>query len=106
MSADPSTGRPGASAWKVALGVVVAALLVIGVGLLIARAAGFAEVRDAIAQADSTWFLVCFVAQVVALAGYAAVVREAFRWNDVSLWCRSDGRGREQDQSSDRRPVG
>jgi uncharacterized membrane protein YbhN (UPF0104 family) len=66
----------------VALGVVVAMLLVIGVGLLIARAAGFAEVRDAIAQSDSTWFLVCFVAQVVALAGYAAVVREAFRWDE------------------------
>jgi len=81
VSADPSTGRPTASAWKVALGVVVAALLVIGVGLLIARAAGFAEVRDAIAQADSTWFLVCFVTQVAALTGYAAVVREAFRWD-------------------------
>jgi len=33
-----------------ALGVVVAMLVVIGVWLLIARAAGFAEVRDAIAQ--------------------------------------------------------
>jgi uncharacterized membrane protein YbhN (UPF0104 family) len=65
----------------VVLGVVVAVLLVIGVGLLIARAAGFAEVRDAIAEADSTWFLVCFAAQVAALAGYAAVVREAFRWD-------------------------
>lgn len=80
MSADRYSGRPVPPAWKAALGVVVAALVVIGVGLLIARAAGFGEVRDAIAQADSTWFLVCFVAQVVALAGYAAVVREAFRW--------------------------
>ena len=80
MRADRYTGRPVPPAWKVALGLVVAALLVIGVGLLIARAAGFAEVRDAIAQADSTWFLVCLVAQVVALAGYAVVVREAFRW--------------------------
>ena len=68
-------------AWKVALALVVAALLVLGVGLLIARAAGFAEVRDAISQADSRWFLVCFAAQVVALAGYAVVVREAFRWD-------------------------
>ncbi|MGH3136916.1 MAG: lysylphosphatidylglycerol synthase transmembrane domain-containing protein [Gaiellaceae bacterium] len=82
MSADPSTGRPIPPAWKVALGVVAAALVVIGVGLLIARAAGFSEVRDAIAEADSTWFLVCFVAQVAALTGYAAVVREALRWND------------------------
>lgn len=65
-----------------ALGVVVAVLVVVGVGLLIARAAGFAEVRDAIEQADSTWFLVCFVAQVAALGGYAAVVREALRWDN------------------------
>ena len=67
--------------WKVALGLLVAALLVLGVGLLIARAAGFAEVRDAIEKADSTWFLACLAAQVVALAGYAGVVREAFRWD-------------------------
>lgn len=82
MSADPSTGRPVPPAWKVALGVVAAVLLVIGVGALIARAAGFAEVRAAIADADSTWFVVCFVSQVAALAGYAAVVREALRSDD------------------------
>ena len=68
-------------AWKVALALGVAALLVLGVGLLIARAAGFAEVRDAISRADSRWFLICFAAQVVALAGYAGLVREAFRWD-------------------------
>ena len=81
MSADRSTGRAVPPAWKVALGLAIAVLLVIGVALLIARAAGFAEVRDAIAQADSTWFLVCFVAEILALAGYAAVVREGFRWD-------------------------
>lgn len=81
MSADRPTGRPVPPVWKVALGLAIAALLVIGVALLIARAAGFAEVGNAIAQADSTWFLVCFAAQVVALAGYAAVVREGFRWD-------------------------
>ena len=68
-------------AWKVALALGVAVRLVLGVGLLIARAAGFAEVRDAISQADSRWFLICFAAQVVALAGYAGLVREAFRWD-------------------------
>jgi uncharacterized membrane protein YbhN (UPF0104 family) len=55
-------------------------LLVAGVGLLLARAAGFAEVRDAIAKADSTWFAVCLGAQVVALSGYAAVFRGGFAW--------------------------
>jgi uncharacterized membrane protein YbhN (UPF0104 family) len=61
--------------------VVVAVLLVAGVGLLLARAAGFAEVRDAIARADSTWFAVCLGTQVVALSGYAAVFRGGFAWN-------------------------
>jgi uncharacterized membrane protein YbhN (UPF0104 family) len=67
--------------WRAALGIVVAIMLVVGVGLLIARAAGFSEVQDAIERADSSWFLVCFGAQAAALAGYAAVVREAFRWD-------------------------
>ena len=82
MSVDLPTGRPVPPVWKVALGLVVAALLVLGIGLLIARAAGFAAVRDAIEDADSTWFLACLVAQVAALGGYAVVVREAFRWDD------------------------
>lgn len=81
MNDDRSTGQLVPSGWRAALGILVAAGLVVGVGLLIARAAGFAEVRNAIARADSTWFLVCFVTQVVALAGYAAVAREAFRWD-------------------------
>jgi uncharacterized membrane protein YbhN (UPF0104 family) len=65
---------------RAALAVVVALLLAVGVVLLIARAAGFSEVRDAIAEADSRWFLVCLAAQVVALAGCAVVVRESVRW--------------------------
>ncbi len=48
--------------------------------LLLARAAGFAEVRDAIEKADSTWFAVCLGAQVVALSAYAVVFRGAFKW--------------------------
>ena len=55
-------------------------LLVVGVGLLLARAAGFAEVRDALASADSTWFAVCFCAQLLALSAYAAVFRGGFVW--------------------------
>ncbi len=82
MSAEPADVRPVPPGWKVAVGVLAALLLVAGVSLLIARAAGFGEVRDAIAKADSRWFLACFVAQVGALAGYAAVVREGFRWGN------------------------
>jgi uncharacterized membrane protein YbhN (UPF0104 family) len=74
--------RPTPRAWQVAAGVAAAVLLVVGVGLLIARAAGFAEVRDAIERADSTWFGVCLASQVLALGAYADVFRGAFRWRD------------------------
>ncbi|HEU5206122.1 MAG TPA: hypothetical protein VFT94_00810, partial [Gaiellaceae bacterium] len=73
-------GRPLPRAWQIAAGVVAAVLLVVGVGLLIARAAGFSEVRDAIEKADSAWFAVCLAAQVLALGAYADVFRGAFRW--------------------------
>jgi uncharacterized membrane protein YbhN (UPF0104 family) len=73
-------GRPVPRAWRLAAGVIAGVLLVIGVGLLIARAAGFSEVRDAIEKADSTWFAACLAAQVLALGGYADVFRGAFRW--------------------------
>lgn len=81
MSADSSTDRLVPPAWRVGLGIVAAVLLVAGVGTLIARAAGFPEVRDAIAAADSRWFALCLAAQVAALSGYAGIVREALRWN-------------------------
>ena len=67
VSDDRSTGFVVPSGWRAVLGVAAAVLLVVGVGLLLARAAGFAEVRDAIESADSTWFVVCLAAQVLAL---------------------------------------
>lgn len=82
MSDDRSPGRPVPSGRRIALGVVAAVLVAVGVVLLIARAAGFSEVRDEIAEADSRWFPVALAAQVAALGGYAAVYREAFRWRD------------------------
>jgi uncharacterized membrane protein YbhN (UPF0104 family) len=68
------------SGWRAGIAVVAAVLLVVGVGLLIARAAGFAEVRDAIETADSAWFAACLGAELLALVAYADVVRGAFRW--------------------------
>jgi hypothetical protein len=64
----------------VALGLGAAVLLALGVGLLIARAAGFDEVRAAIETADSAWFPLCLGAQVVALTAYAAVFRGGLAW--------------------------
>ena len=66
--------------WRAVAGIVVAFLVAVGVGALIARAAGFARVRDAIAEADSTWFTVCLLAEVAAFSAYAIVVRESLRW--------------------------
>jgi uncharacterized membrane protein YbhN (UPF0104 family) len=80
MTDELPEGRLIPRAWRLAAGVVAAVLLVVGVGLLIARAAGFSEVRDAIEKADSRWFAVCLAAQVLALGAYADVFRGAFRW--------------------------
>ncbi|HWQ24994.1 MAG TPA: lysylphosphatidylglycerol synthase domain-containing protein [Gaiellaceae bacterium] len=80
MSAVRFDGRPVPPLWQLAAGLAAAALLVAGVVALIAHAAGFAEVRSAVEEADTLWLLVCLAAQAVALAGYAQVFREAFRW--------------------------
>jgi uncharacterized membrane protein YbhN (UPF0104 family) len=80
VSSDRSTGFVVPSRWRAVAGVVAAVLLVVGVGLLLARAAGFAEVRDAIERADSKWFAVCLAAQLVALSAYAEVFRGGFSW--------------------------
>lgn len=77
--ADDRSGRVP-SGWRAGVALVAALLVAVGVGTLIARAAGFAQVRDAIAEADSSWFLVCFFAEVAAFGAYAVVVREAFEW--------------------------
>jgi uncharacterized membrane protein YbhN (UPF0104 family) len=57
-------------------------VVAIGVAALIANAAGFSQVRDALAEADSTWFFACFVTEAGAFAAYALVVREALRWRE------------------------
>jgi uncharacterized membrane protein YbhN (UPF0104 family) len=75
---DPSPQVP--PGWKAGAAVVVALLVAVGVGTLIAKAAGFSRVRDSLAEAESAWFLVCFFAEVVAFAAYAVVVREALHW--------------------------
>lgn len=89
MRDDRSTAAIVPSGRRVAVALLVAVLLVVGLGLLIARAAGFDEVRDAVARADARWFVVCLAAQAIALTGYAAAFREAFRWRegvDPGLW--------------------
>lgn len=96
MSDDRSPGQIVPTGWRLVLGVVAAVLLLVGVGLLLARVAGFGEVRDAIEKADSTWFVVCLGAQLVALgvnalfyvvfgigAWTAALVTVTGSWGDL-----------------------
>ncbi|MFO7571254.1 MAG: YbhN family protein [Gaiellaceae bacterium] len=80
MSAYRSTGRPAPRGRRIAVGVVAAALVAVGVVLLIARAAGFSEVREELSGASTAWFPLCLLAEIAALAGYAGVHREGFRW--------------------------
>jgi uncharacterized membrane protein YbhN (UPF0104 family) len=63
--------------WRVALAVVLAGFLTVGVALLIARAAGFSRVRESLSDADARWFVVCFLAECVAFGAYAFVLRDA-----------------------------
>lgn len=74
---EATPGVPGGR--RVALGIVAALLVGIGVVALIAKAAGFGHVREAIEEADSTWFLVCFLAECVSFGAYAIVIRNALR---------------------------
>ena len=66
--------------WQAALAIATSIVVAIGVGVLIAKAAGFARVRDSLAEAEPTWFFVCFFAEVASFAAYALVVRETLRW--------------------------
>ena len=82
-----SPALPGAKPYvpagrRVALVVGATILLAVGVVALIAKAAGFGEVRDATEEADTTWFVVCFFAELASFGAYAIVVRDALRRED------------------------
>jgi uncharacterized membrane protein YbhN (UPF0104 family) len=82
-----SPALPGAQPYvpagrRAALIVGATILLAVGVVALIAKAAGFGEVRDATEEADTTWFVVCFFAELASFGAYAIVVREALRRED------------------------
>lgn len=72
---DPGLSMPARG--RLALAVLLAGLLAVGVALLIARAAGFSRVRESLADADARWFVVCFAAEGVAFGAYAFVLRDA-----------------------------
>jgi uncharacterized membrane protein YbhN (UPF0104 family) len=64
---------------RAALAIAATILLGLGVAGLIAKAAGFGEVRDALEAADSSWFAVCLLAELVSFSAYAIAVREALQ---------------------------
>jgi uncharacterized membrane protein YbhN (UPF0104 family) len=55
--------------------VALAALAAVGVGLLIGKAAGYADVLDAIREANPVWLLVCLGGEILAYAGYVLAFR-------------------------------
>jgi uncharacterized membrane protein YbhN (UPF0104 family) len=57
------------------LGIGLVVLVAVGLGLLLARAAGFREVVDALERADPVWFPLCLGGQVVSYAGYVVAFR-------------------------------
>jgi uncharacterized membrane protein YbhN (UPF0104 family) len=62
------------------VGLVLALLLVIGVVLLIGKAAGYARVLDELREADGRWLAVCLGCEAVAYVGYTLLLRFVFRW--------------------------
>ena len=84
MSRAPDPSEDAAAripaGWRAGAVIVAALLVAVGVGTLIAKAAGFSRVRESLAEAESAWFLVCFFSEVAAFAAYAVVVREALHW--------------------------
>lgn len=78
MTDGHENGTPGLPGGRrAAAAIVVAVLVAVGVALLIGRAAGFARVKDEIASADSSWFAICLLGEVMSFAAYAGVVRYA-----------------------------
>ena len=66
----------------IVIGVLAAAVAAVAMVAVIGRVAGFAEVRDSLADARFEWLIVCLIGQVLVFAGYAG----AFRWT-----VRADG---------------
>lgn len=62
------------------VGLVLAVLLVVGVVLLIGKAAGYARILDELRDADKRWLAVCFGCEVVAYVGYTFLLRFVFGW--------------------------
>jgi uncharacterized membrane protein YbhN (UPF0104 family) len=66
--------------WRRALlALVLAVLLVVGVVVLIGKAAGYAKLLDHIGDAEKGWLAVCALGVVVAYVGYAQLLRSVVR---------------------------
>jgi putative heme transporter len=65
---------------RAVVGVVLAVLLVVGVVLLIGKAAGYARLAEELRDARKEWLALCFAAETAAYAGYTSLLRGVFRW--------------------------
>lgn len=70
--------------------VAGAIVLAVGAGLLIGKAASYAELADSLRRAETRWLLLCLVGEVLAYVGYLVLYRETaavdggprFSWAD------------------------
>lgn len=69
--------------WRRALlALALGVLLVVGVVVLIGKAAGYTKVVDELGDAEKGWLAVCALGVVVAYAGYAQLLRSVVRMDD------------------------
>lgn len=73
----PEDAVPRVGAWRAAVGVALAALVVIVLVTGIGRLAGFGELRQTLREGDHAWLAVCALAQVPVFGGYALAYRQA-----------------------------
>ncbi|MDA3005935.1 MAG: hypothetical protein O3B97_04680, partial [Actinomycetota bacterium] len=64
-----------ASTRTIVIGVVLVVVLAVGLVLLLARAAGYQQVLDALEGADGTWLIACLVLEALSYAGYVVCLR-------------------------------
>ncbi len=76
MGEEMGPGPPSiAGPRQIVLGLVFVLVLAVGIGVLIAKTAGFQEVLDDLGNAKAAWLPVCLLLEVVSYGGYVVTLR-------------------------------
>ncbi len=71
-----------ASTRTIIIGVVLVVVLAVGLVLLLARAAGYQQVLDALEGADGAWLIACLILEAGSYAGYVVCLRAVVAMDD------------------------